>query len=181
MNPLYEIRLASAGDAEEIRAIRNDAIEHSTAMWTTDLISPAEGRAWLDEHMADRSAYVAVDGGEVAGFACWGPWRTRCGYRYTVENSVYVTTAHQGRGVGKHLLGTIVQGARDCGAHVMIANIEAGNAPSIALHERAGFEMVGTAREVGTKFGRWLDLAIMTRRLLQQPACCYPPLTLPCE
>jgi phosphinothricin acetyltransferase len=165
MAPLYEIRLAEAADAEAIRAIRNDVIEHSTAMWTTDLVSAAEGRAWLAEHLADGSAFVAVAGGEVAGFACWGPWRSKCGYRYTVENSVYLTAGHQGRGVGTRLLRALVDSAREAGAHVMIANIEAGNTASVALHSRLGFELVGTAQEVGTKFGRWLDLAIMTRRL----------------
>jgi phosphinothricin acetyltransferase len=165
MTPLYEIRLAEAEDEEAIRTIRNDVIQHSTAMWTTDLVSPQEGHAWLAEHLADRSAYVAVVGGEIAGFACWGPWRSKCGYRYTVENSVYLTAGHQGRGVGTRLLRTVIDGARESGAHVMIANIEAGNAASVALHRRLGFEMVGTAQEVGTKFGRWLDLAIMTRRL----------------
>jgi L-amino acid N-acyltransferase len=161
MHPLYKIRLAEAADAEEIRAIRNDAIGHSTAMWTTEPVSPAAGRAWLAENLARRSAYVAEAGGRVAGYASWAPWRPRDGYRHTVEDSVYLTSGHQGRGLGADLLGTLIAGAAGSGAHVMMASIEASNTRSVALHERLGFELVGTAREVGTKFGRWLDLTMM--------------------
>jgi L-amino acid N-acyltransferase YncA len=148
-------------DAEAIRAIRNDAIRHSTAMWTTHLLSPGDGQTWLAENLARSSAYVAVAGGEVAGFTNWAPWRPKDGYRHTVEDSVYVTEGHQGRGLGAGLLKTLIASAAQSGAHVMMASIEATNARSVALHERAGFELVGTAREVGTKFGRWLDLTMM--------------------
>jgi L-amino acid N-acyltransferase len=161
MYPLYKIRRAEAADAEEIRAIRNDAIGHSTAMWTTEPVSPGAGRAWLAENLARRSAYVAEAGGRVVGYANWAPWRPRDGYRHTVEDSVYLTRGHQGRGLGADLLGTLIAGAAGSGAHVMMASIEASNTRSVALHERLGFELVGTAREVGTKFGRWLDLTMM--------------------
>lgn len=161
MNPLYKIRLAVPDDTEPIRLIRNHAIEHSAAMWTTRLLTPADGEAWLNEGMKTRSVHVATTGGQVAGFASWSPWRPRDGYRHTVEDSVYLAGDHQGHGVGTRLLAAAIDGARESGAHVMMACIEASNAPSVALHERAGFELVGTAREVGTKFGRWLDLTMM--------------------
>ena len=165
MNPLYKIRLAEHGDTEAIRAIRNHVIEHSTAMWTTHLVSPDDGRAWLAENLARRSAYVAEADGEVIGFANWSPWRPKDGYRHTVEDSVYLTEGHQGQGLGAELLRTLIDGAGESGAHVMMASIEAANARSVALHQRLGFELVGTAREVGTKFGRWLDLTMMRRPL----------------
>jgi L-amino acid N-acyltransferase len=161
MTPLYKIRLAEATDAEEIRAIRNDVIEHSTAMWTTEPVSPGAGRAWLADNLGRRSAYVAEAGGRVVGYANWAPWRPRDGYRHTVEDSVYLTRGHQGRGLGAELLRTLIAGAGESGAHVMMACIEASNTRSVTLHERLGFEVVGTAREVGTKFGRWLDLTMM--------------------
>jgi phosphinothricin acetyltransferase len=165
MNPLYKIRPAELSDTEAIRAIRNDVIEHSTAMWTTRLLSPDENRAWLAENIARRSAYVAEADGTVIGFANWAPWRAKDGYRHTVEDSVYLTGGHQGRGLGAELLQALIEGASESGAHVMMASIEATNARSVALHERLGFEVVGTAREVGTKFGRWLDLTMMRRTL----------------
>jgi L-amino acid N-acyltransferase YncA len=161
MLPLYKIRLAEAADAEAIRAIRNDVIEHSTASWTTEQVSAADGRAWLADNLARRSAYVAEADGQVIGYANWAPWRPKDGYRHTVEDSVYLTDGHQGRGLGAELLRTLIAGAGDSGAHVMMASIESSNIRSVALHERLGFELVGIAREVGTKFGRWLDLTMM--------------------
>jgi L-amino acid N-acyltransferase YncA len=165
MTPLYKIRPAAADDAEAIRAIRNDVIERSTAMWTTQLLTPEDGEAWLAENLARRSAFVAADGDDVVGCANWAPWRPKDGYRRTVEDSVYVVDGHQGRGVGADLLRALIAGASDSGAHVMMACIEATNARSVALHARHGFELVGTAREVGTKFGRWLDLTMMSLAL----------------
>ena len=151
----------AADDAEAIRAIRNDVIEHSTAMWTTKLLTARDGRSWVEENLARRSAYVAEASGDVVGFANWAPWRPKDGYRHTVEDSVYLVAGHQGRGVGAELLRTLIRSASESGAHVMMASIEATNATSVALHARQGFEVVGTAREVGTKYGRWLDLTMM--------------------
>jgi L-amino acid N-acyltransferase YncA len=161
MAPLYKIRPAAADDAEAIRVIRNDVIEHSTAMWTTHLLTPGDGKAWLEENLARRSAYVVEAPGAVIGFASWSPWRPKDGYRHTVEDSLYLVAGHQGRGIGTELLRTLIAAAAQSGAHVMMASIEATNAPSVALHARHGFEVVGTAREVGRKFGRWLDLTMM--------------------
>jgi L-amino acid N-acyltransferase len=165
MAPLYKIRPAAADDGEAIRVIRNDVIERSTAMWTTESLTRADGEAWLAENLARRSAFVAEAAGDVVGFANWAPWRPKDGYRYTVEDSVYLVAGHQGHGVGAELLRTLITGASDSGAHVMMACIEATNRRSVALHRRHGFELVGTAREVGTKFGRWLDLTMMSLAL----------------
>jgi phosphinothricin acetyltransferase len=168
MNPIYErsgvtvtVRPARSGDAEAVRAIRNHAIEHSLALWTETPQSPAEGSAWLAAHLGRGSAFVAETGGEVAGFAVYGPWRDLPGYRHTVEDSVYVREGRHGLGIGSALLTALIASARDAGHHVMIAGIEAGNGASVRLHERFGFERVGTVPEVGTKFGRWLDLTLM--------------------
>jgi phosphinothricin acetyltransferase len=165
MTPLYKIRPLEAADAEPIRSIRNDAIEHTTAMWTTRLLSPADGQAWLADNLQRRSAYVAESGGQVVGFASWAQWHPKDGYRLTVEDSIYLRDGHQGRGVGRELLTTLISAARESGAHVMMASIEASNTPSVILHQRLGFELVGTVREVGTKFGRWLDLTMMSLAL----------------
>lgn len=155
------VRPAGPDDAEAIRAIRNHAIQHSTALWTHTPQSPAEGAAWLAAHLARGSAFVAEVEGEPAGFAVYGPWRNLDGYRHTVEDSVYVREGRHGLGIGSALLATLITSAREAGHHVVIADIEAENTPSIRLHERFGFHHVGTVPEVGTKFGRWLDLTIM--------------------
>jgi phosphinothricin acetyltransferase len=167
MNPIYErdgtvtIRPARPGDTGAVRAIRNHAIEYSTALWTETPQSPVEGAAWLAAHLARGSAFVAEVAGEVAGFAVYGPWRELDGYRHTVEDSVYVREDRHGLGIGSALLGALITAARTAGHHVVIAGIEAENTASVRLHQRFGFEHAGTVREVGTKFGRWLDLTLM--------------------
>ena len=155
------VRPARADDVEIVRAIRNHAIEHSTALWTQTPQSPEQAVGWLAAHLERGSAFVAEADGEVAGFAVYGPWRALDGYRHTVEDSVYVREGHHGLGIGSALLTTLIDAARAAGHHVVIAGIEAGNAASIRLHERFGFEHVGMVPEVGTKFGRWLDLTLM--------------------
>lgn len=157
------VRPAHRDDAEAVIGIRNHAIEHSTALWTQTPQSPAEGAAWLAVHLDRGSAFVAEAEGEVAGFAVYGPWRPQLdGFRHAVENSVYVREGFHGLGIGSALMTILISSAREAGHHVMIADIEAGNAASIRLHERFGFHHVGAMPEVGTKFGRWLDLTIMS-------------------
>jgi phosphinothricin acetyltransferase len=155
------IRPGAPGDLEAIRAVRNDAIATTTAIWTSVQQTSAEATAWLAEHLARGSILVAELDQEVLGFACWGPWRAKEGYALTVEDSIYLAEGYGGRGIGRLLLQALIDSARAAGKHVMIADIEAGNAASIALHQRLGFEMVGTLPQVGTKFGRWLDLTIL--------------------
>lgn len=155
------VRLATHGDLDPVLAIRNHAIEHSTALWTETKQTPDEGAAWLAAHLARRSAFVAEAGGEVAGFAVYAPWRDLEGFRHTVEDSVYVREDRHGLGVGSALLAALISSARGAGHHTVVADIEAGNIASVRLHERFGFEHVGTVREAGLKFGRWLDLTIM--------------------
>lgn len=155
------MRPARPQDAEAIRSIRNRAIEHSTALWTNTPLSAADGAAWLASHLHRGSAFVAESDGEVTGFAAYGPWRHFDGYRHTVEDSVYVRDGDHGRGIGSTLLHTLIEAARRSGHRIVIADIEAGNTASIKLHERFGFQHVGTIGDAGTKFGTWLDLTIM--------------------
>ncbi|MEU9862451.1 N-acetyltransferase family protein [Streptomyces sp. NPDC047971] len=167
MNPIYErtevvtVRPASLDDAEAIQAIRNHAIEHSTALWTHTPQSPTEAEAWLRGHVGRGAAFTAEVEGEVAGFAVYGPWRDLDGFRHTVEDSVYVRDGRHGLGIGSALLAALIGSAREAGHHTVIADIESENAASVRLHERFGFQHVCTMPEAGTKFGRWLDLTIM--------------------
>jgi L-amino acid N-acyltransferase len=159
------IRLAEVTDAAAIRAIYN--VEVTTATSTFDLVprSLAEQEAWLDARSGAFSAIVAVDGagGEdvVVGFASLSPYKERAAYRTSVEDSVYVARDRNGEGIGRLLLTHVVDVARASGFHAVLARIEAGGAASRALHARCGFELVGVEREVGRKFNRWLDVAVM--------------------
>jgi phosphinothricin acetyltransferase len=112
---------------------------------------------------------VACDGSTVVGFGALSPWRSKAAYSTSVEDSVYVHRDHQGRGIGRLLLAELVSVATAHGFHALFARIVGGHEASIRLHEALGFEIVGTEREVGRKFGRWLDVVVM-ELLIQAPA-----------
>ncbi|MBR0556479.1 N-acetyltransferase [Ciceribacter sp. L1K23] len=160
------IRQASEADLPVIRDIYNDAVANTTAIWNEVLVDLDNRRDWW-RLRTERGfpVLVAERDGQTVGYATYGDWRAFDGYRHTVEHSVYVDRTCRGGGIGKSLLAALVEHARGNDKHVMIAAIEAGNAASIALHEKLGFTLVGIHREVGTKFGRWLDLAMMELRL----------------
>jgi phosphinothricin acetyltransferase len=156
------IRQAVDADLDAILAIHNDAILNSTALWTDEVVDRSDREKWLAERTAAGDPLlVAVEGDEVAGYATYAQWRARYGYRYTVEDSVYLAAPYQGRGIGRALLVELIDRARAAGHHVMLADIESGNVASVRLHESLGFVEAGHLREIGTKFGRWLDLTIL--------------------
>ncbi|WP_019144469.1 GNAT family N-acetyltransferase [Aeromicrobium massiliense] len=157
------VRSATASDVPAIWAIHNEAVAHSTAIWDETPVDLADREAWFAERTAaGYPVLVAERDGVVGGYATYGPWRPKTGYRHTVENSVYVHPGHQGHGLASALLDALVAQAHGADAvHRVVAMIEATNTLSIGLHERRGFREVGRMSEVGTKFGRWLDLAIL--------------------
>lgn len=167
------LRLATVADAPAIRAIYNLEVETTTA--TFDLVARTldEQRAWVTARSGAFSAIVAHASDEVVGFAALSPYKERAAYRTTVEESVYVRRDRHGRGVGRLLLGRVLEVAAASGFHTVIARIEAGGEASRALHERCGFVLVGVEREVGRKFGRWLDVAVM-QCLLAPPVALGP-------
>jgi L-amino acid N-acyltransferase len=156
-----EIRVARPGDAEAIRSIYNAEVTGS--MVTFDLVerTPEEQRAWMSEHSGVYALLVAEIDGAVVGFASLSPYRTRPGYSTTAEDSIYVAPSHRGEGVGKELLSALVDQARLHGFHALIARIVGDHAASIAVHRACGFEVIGIEREIGRKFGRWLDVCLM--------------------
>jgi L-amino acid N-acyltransferase len=160
-----ELRLATLDDAEAIREIYNVEVTSSTA--TFDLVPRTleQQRAWQAERSGARAVLVAVVDGTVRGFGSLSPWRDRPAYATTVEDSVYVHRDHHGQGVGKALLGELVTTATAHGFHACMARIVGGHEASIALHATCGFEVVGTEREVGRKFNKWLDVVLMERLL----------------
>lgn len=156
------VRDAALGDLPGILEIHNEAIARSTAIWDETLADLDERRRWLDErHARGFPVLVADIDGRVAGYASYGVWRAKSGYRHTVENSVYVHADFHRRGVATALMTALIERARDAGVHVIVASIESTNATSIALHERFGFRLVAQMPEVGRKFGRWMDMSFM--------------------
>lgn len=149
-----------------ILAIHNDAVRTTTAVWDEAPRTPAEQEQWFAaKSSAALPVLVAARGAELAGYASYGPFRAWYGYRHTVENSIYVHTAHRRRGVGERLLDALIARAREQKLHVMIAGIEARNDASLRLHSKAGYVKAAHLHEVGFKFDRWLDLVLMERKL----------------
>jgi phosphinothricin acetyltransferase len=159
------LRPAVVGDAETIRTIYNAEVAGHTS--TFDLVqrSLADQERWIAARSGAFSAIVAVAGDRVVGFASLSPYRDRAAYNTTVEDSVYVERTMGGRGVGTLLLGRLIDIARESGFHSVMARIEASSTASRSLHARCGFELVGIERQVGRKFNRWLDVAVMQRLL----------------
>jgi phosphinothricin acetyltransferase len=157
-----QIRDAEPVDLEAITQIYNHAVEHTTAIWNETAVTVADRAAWLaDRRQSGYPVLVAVDATGVLGYATFGDWRPHSGYRHTVEHSVYVRDDQQGRGIGSALMAALIRRAREIGKHVMIAAIDGANTGSIRLHERLGFVQTGMLPQVGTKFGRWLDLVFL--------------------
>jgi len=146
--------------ADQILAILNDSIVHSTALYDYRPRTMDTMRAWFDvKSQGNFPVLGAVNAkGVLRGFASYGVFRNFPAYKYTVEHSVYVHKDHRGHGVGRILLKQLIQAARAQDKHVLIGAIDRANRPSLALHTSLGFTHAGTLREVGFKFGEWLDL-----------------------
>jgi phosphinothricin acetyltransferase len=160
------VRLAQHVDAEAIRAIYN--VEVGEPAVTFDLVPRTleDQLEWLDDHAGGHPAVVASDPeATVIGFGSLSPYRSRPAYATTVEDSVYVHRDRRGRRVGQAILNDLVVRATAHGFHAVIARIVGGQEASIALHRSCGFEIVGVEREVGRKFGRWLDVVELQRML----------------
>ena len=159
------LRLARPEDAEATREFYNTEVTGSTV--TFDLVprSIDDQLAWLDQRSGAMAVVVAEIDGQIVGFASLSPYRDRPAYATTVEDSVYVHADFRGRGVARALLAEILDIAATRGFHAVMARIVGGHDASIGLHSSLDFEIVGTEREVGRKFGKWLDVVIMQRML----------------
>lgn len=163
------IRDASKEDLPGILHIYNDAIENSTALWSTRPIELDVLRQWLGQQQQQSLPVLVAlnDDGMVVGYTYYEGFRKQDGYRHTVESSVYVRDNQQGQGLGRSLLETLIERAWTGKVHVMVAAIDSGNESSIGLHESLGFVKVGLMPQVGRKFHQWLDLALL--QLILEP------------
>ena len=162
------VRAATEADLPGMLAIFNEIVRNSSAIYTEQHATLEDRWAWLAGRTAQGYPVLAATNGadgSVLGYSTFGDFRLWPGSRRTVENSVYVRADARGQGVGAALVEPLFGLAADLGKHVMVAGIDAANPASIRLHERLGFERVGLLREVGTKFGGWLDLVFMQRFL----------------
>jgi L-amino acid N-acyltransferase YncA len=169
------IRPATSADIPTITRIYQHAVRHGTASF--EIEPPDEAEMARRQRMLLDGGYpylVAEADGAVLGYAYAGAYRARPAYRWSVENSIYVDTEKHRRGIGRALLERLIAESEARGYRQMIAVIgDSDQTPSIALHRALGFEMVGTLRHVGFKFGRWLDTVLMQRAL--GPGATAPP------
>ena len=157
------IRDAAEADLPALRDIFNDEVLNTTAIWMDNVVDLANRQAWFAARAQQGYPILVAENadGEVVGYASFGDWRPFDGFCHTVEHSVYIRADQRGKGLGPQLLTALIERAKACDKHVMVAAIESGNAASIGLHQRLGFAITGQMPQVGRKFGRWLDLTFM--------------------
>ncbi len=151
------IRRAVPADLPAILAIYNHAVEQSTATFDLQPFSLEARAGWIESFDDDNPMIVAEAEG-LLGFAYYGPFRKKPAYDSTRELTVYVAPEAQGRGLGRGLYGWLIEHARaNPRVHTLLGVVAGDNPGSVALHEAFGFEQVGHLREVGRKFGQWID------------------------
>ena len=161
------VRPATEADLPGILDIYNDAVLTTTASYDYEPRTLEHRRTWFQERQRDNyPVFVAVEkDGRVLGWSALNPYHARIGYRFTSENSVYVAANCRGKGIGRALLGPLLEAGKARGLHAILAVIDADNEASIRLHAQFGFEKVGLFKQVGFKFGRWLDVIYMEKLL----------------
>lgn len=160
------IRPGATADVPAILKIVNHAIEKTTAIYDEDARTLAQQLEWFQQKdSCGDPVLVAEVGGNVVGFATFGIFKPKVGYRFSVEHSVYVSPEMTGKGIGRQLLSALIAVAREKNIHTMAGYIDSDNAGSIAFHEQFGFEKVGELKEIGFKFGRYLNVTLMQRFL----------------
>ncbi|HZY92351.1 MAG TPA: GNAT family N-acetyltransferase [Thermoplasmata archaeon] len=155
------IRRAGVADAEAIVAIYNREVAGSTATFDTEPRAIETEREILQQGDPTHRVLVAVEEGRVLGWASLSPWSPRRAYDGTVETSVYVEESARGHGIGRRLLASLLETARTAGLHTVLARVADGSVASLRLHVDLGFRRVGRMREVGFKFGRWIDVDLL--------------------
>jgi L-amino acid N-acyltransferase YncA len=160
------IRDATNADLPAILAIYNDVVTNTTAIYDQRPSTLDERQAWFDGRGSHGlPVLVAELDRAVVGFSSFGEWRSRWGYRYTVEHSVHVRADCRGRGVGRALIEALFPRAAALGMHMMIGHIDSAATASLRLHEKLGFTAIGTFREVAQLHDRWLSLVAVQREI----------------
>ena len=160
------VRSAHAADAEAIARIYAHHVQHGTASFDAVSRTPVQTEEKIRDILSKGWPFIVAEHAEtITGYAYVTAFRDRPAYGYTCEDSIYVDPAFVGQGVGVQLMRALMEQARDCGFRQMIAVIGGGEPASVALHSKMGFTHAGRMRNVGRKFGRWLDTVYMQAEL----------------
>ncbi len=170
MNSTQRVHCTHERHAPAILAIFNEAIVNSTALYDYQPRPLESMKAWFDTKQQGNFPVIGLEDsqGQLLAFGSDGTFRAWPAYKYTAEHSVYVHRDHRGRGLGLEVMRALIESARQRDLHALVGGIDATNTASIALHQRLGFQHVGTLPQVGFKLGRWLDLAVY-QLLLETP------------
>ena len=156
------IRKATESDLQDMLTIYNDVIKNTTAVYEYEPHTFEMRQQWLAvKNESSFPVFCAEENGVVIGFSSVGPFRNWAAYKYSVENSVYVSAEHRSKGIGKLLLVPLIEAAKEMNMHTIIASIDSNNESSLRLHKSLGFFEVANFKQVGFKFGRWLDLKFL--------------------
>jgi L-amino acid N-acyltransferase YncA len=159
---MIQIRPARHSDLQEILAINNFEILNSTINYDFVPKSIHEQTDWFEGKQKEGfPIIVATSAEKVVGFATYGSFRPKPGYRFTIEHSVYLASDFRGQGTGTKLLLELIQLAKQSGYHTMVGGIDSSNEGSNLFHQKLGFKEVARFKEVGHKFDRWLDIVFM--------------------
>lgn len=173
-SPSIIIRPAKRSDLKAVNDIYNHYVRNSTCTYQEQPDSIATRRRWFGHHGVKHPVVVAEENGRVVGWGSLSSFHPRSAYRRTVENSIYVHHQHHRRGIGSLLLNELIERARALGHRAIIAGIDAGQVGSVSLHEQFSFRKVGHLKQVGFKFGRWLDVVYMERVLKASKSATKP-------
>jgi phosphinothricin acetyltransferase len=161
----FQLRLGEREDCSAIGEIYNHAVQHTTATYEYEPLSREKMTEWFDALM--KGGYpvfvVCAPGGGVAGWGALHAYRERAGFRFTTEDSIYVAEPYRGQGAGAMLLQALLNAAELRSVRSIIAAVDSDNAASLRLHAKFGFEKVGHFKQIGFKFGRWLDVIYMEK------------------
>jgi L-amino acid N-acyltransferase YncA len=173
MKTTFRLRPATEADLVAINDIYNHYVRHSTCTYQEEPETLAARRQWFGHHGPRHPVIVAEADGQVMGWGSLSAFHPRSAYRHTVENSIYIHHEHHRRGIGSLLLQELIARARQLGHHAVIAGIDGEQTASVALHTKFHFVKVGHLRQVGFKYGRWLDVIYM-ELFLDATCSSYP-------
>lgn len=157
------IRPATVNDLSAITEIYNEAVLNTTATFDTEIKSIADRKVWFENHTSRHPILVAVIDDIITGWASLSRWSDRSAYDTTAEVSVYVHANYRGQGIGKRLMEVITLEGEHLGVHNIISRISQGNEKSIHIHELLGYKHVGVLKEVGKKFGKFIDVHLLQK------------------